>query len=263
MYFHYQNLKKEDNTKHLLHGRCWIGYHQFHAEWSIPTKFWHIELAFNDYGETAISFRLALGLFSIYLGTENRWLYKKLEKITVRKRRSYTNGRKIGISFHNGTFWFSLWEDPMEWSHDDPKWWKFNFTPMDFFFGRSKYSEESVQEGDAVIEMPEGPYKATYKKFISYWKRPRYLFSKQLLRISIDIPVGIPHPGKGENSWDCGMDATFGVTMSIKGNETIGEICERLVIDNLKIRRKYGSVNDPEYFQWMINGDKRLAEKKA
>ncbi len=264
MYFHSQNLRKEEKKKHLIHWRCWwklTDSTELTFAISIPSSFWHIhlELCENGWQEEAIGLDIACPLFAIWTGFENRWLYSQLEKLTRRKGQKYTGGRVIGISFHSGTFWFSLWETPMESSSSDPKWWRFTFNPMDFFFGRTKHTEEVLQEGDTSIDMPEGKYDATYKRFVSYWKRPRWPFTDKIHRISLEIPVGIPHEGKGENSWDCGMDATFGSTFPAPEHESLHEIVERFSIRELEQRQKYGSLSSPDYEKWRTEHMKKLS----
>jgi hypothetical protein len=59
--------------------------------------------------------------------------------------------------------------------------------------------------------MPEGAYQGTAKLVLYEWSRPRW-FTKRMKRCEIRVPAGIPHEGKGDNSWDCGADATFGMT---------------------------------------------------
>ena len=85
--------------------------------------------------------------------------------------------------------------------------------------------------------MPEGAYKATVEMFWGIWKRPRWV-AKKILRANVEIPSGIPKNGKGENSWDCGEDATFGITMPAKNVENaIGKTVESCLRD----RKKYGT----------------------
>lgn len=262
MYYHSQNLKKEEKG-HLVNWRCWIGDSdktQLTFAITIPSRFWHIDLDLIGYDES-LQFSIACPLFAIWIGIDNRWLTQKLQKITKRSDQSYSNGRTLGVRYHDGTFWFSLWEDPMEWRSKDPKWWKFNFNPVNFFFGRQKHSEKILQEGGVKITMPEGVYEATFKRFISTWKRPRYPFAQSLHRISIDIPVGIPHEGKGENSWDCGMDATFGSTFPIEEHDSIYKIAKEFAIKELVTRQRYGSLDSSEYLKWKLEGELRLAIK--
>ena len=131
----------------------------------------------------------------------------------------------------------------------------------DLLLGRRKYSEKILQEGSINIDMPEGVYRATFKRFISYWKRSRWFRVQSLHRISIDIPVGIPHEGKGENSWDMGMDATFGVTMPIDPEDSIYDIAKKFAISCLQDRQKHGSLHSPDYAKWKLQGEIKLAKK--
>lgn len=241
MYYHSQNLKKEDGEKGLVHWRCWIGNQpQLTFSISIPSSFWHIDidLCQNGWQEEAIGFSIATPLCAIWIGLESRWLYKILEPITKRKDQKYTNGRTIGLSIHSGSIWVSLWDDPMESRGKDPWWWHFTITPMDILFGKAKHSETTEQEGNCVVTMPEKDYAGTYKIFWSYWKRPFSPFVKKLRRISVEIPEGIPIPGKGENSWDCDDDATFGVTMPLPEHQNIHDACKQIAFNALKDREK-------------------------
>lgn len=256
--FHWQNLKKEDRTKHLLNGRAWLG--EFEFEWSIPTRFWHIHLNLNYYDDAAIGLSIALGLFSFHIENRNKWLFRQLEKITKRKDQKYTNGRIIGISHHARTFWFSLWDDPMEHRGVDPKWWKFNFNYEDFLLGKAKHKLEILEEGKAKIDMPEGDYDAAYKVEKRTWKRPRWPFTTTKTSIYFDIPVGLPHEGKGENSWDMGMDATMGTGTEWTGK--LNEATKKIAMEALKTRQRYGSLNSPNYAKWRKEGLARLKKKK-
>lgn len=134
---------------------------------------------------------------------------------------------------------------------------------LDKIFGRQKYSETVTDEGETSIDMPEGVYKATYKRFISYWKRPRWFGVQSLHRVSMDIPVGIPHEGKGENSWDMGMDATFGVTMPSDKDEDMHSIVKRFAISQLKTRQKYGSLHSPDYAKWKLEREIAVEKEQA
>lgn len=255
MFFHWQNLKKEDRTKHLLYGRAWVG--EFNIEWSVPTRFWHIHLNLNYYDEAAVGFSVALGLFSFHIETRNRWLYNKLERITKRKDQTYTNGRIIGLSYHDKALWVSLWDDPMESRGVDPWWWDFVIHFDDLLLGKAKHNLEVLQEGETKIDMPEGVYDAKYKVEKRTWKRSRWPFATTRTGIYFDIPVGIPHEGKGENSWDCGMDATFGTGTHWDGR--LHEATKRVAMQCLQTRQRYGSLSQDGYIEWKKKGEARLA----
>jgi hypothetical protein len=53
--------------------------------------------------------------------------------------------------------------------------------------------------------------------------------------VDLDIPGGIPHEGKGENSWDCGMDGLFGCS-----GATVAEAIANAVRHTQRDRERYG-----------------------
>lgn len=259
MYFHSQNLKKEDRTKDWIHWRCWLGQDtQLTFCIIIPSRFWHvdIDLCQNGWQEEAIGFSIACPLFAIWIGFENKWLYRILEPITKRKGQKYTNGRSIGLSYHSDTIWINLWDDPMESRGVDPWWWSFSFNWKDFILGRRKCTTEMLKEGSVKIDMPEGDYDATYKVEKWIWKRPRWPFAKVREDISFKFPIGVPHEGKGENSWDMGMDATMGTGVEWKGS--LRTAIEELTINLIKGRLRYGPLTSPEYAKWRSEGLNRI-----
>jgi hypothetical protein len=58
-----------------------------------------------------------------------------------------------------------------------------------------------------------------------------------VLAASVDIPGGIPHPGKGENSWDCGMDGVYGLSCEAT---TVDEAVAAVHACATKNRERYG-----------------------
>lgn len=254
MYFHSQNLKKEEyNDKVLLHGRCWLNHDFLHAEWCVPSKTWDFSLDLNHYGETAMGLRVSLWLFSIYVSTSNRRLYNWLEPKTKRTDQEYTHGRTIGLRFFDGTLWVDLWNDPMESRSEDPWWWQFNINLVDLILGKAKYTKRIIKKGGAEIDMPEGIYPANFEIARQTWKRPRW-FKKVVESIWFDLPVGIPAYGKGDSSWNCGIQATTGIGFPWKGN--IHQATKGVAMRLLQDRQKYGRLSDPEYGKWRRKGIK-------
>lgn len=247
MYFHYQNLKKEEyNENVLVHGRCWLN-HDYHAEWCVPSRRLSVKLELNHQFETAIGLKVSLWFFSIYLSTKNRRIYEWLEPKTRRRGQEFSSGRTIGLSFSEGTLWVELWSDPNEWSSEDPWWWQFNINLKDIIFGKAKHIKRIIKKGGAEIEMPEGIYPANFEISKQTWKRPRW-FTKASETIWFDLPVGIPRQGKGENFWDCGMTATTGIGFLWKGS--IVTATKEVALTMLKDRQRYGSLSSPEYAKW-------------
>jgi len=150
-----------------------------------------------------------------------------------------TSEREFSYKIHGGALWWCLWMNPDEWNHTDPKWRRGNFNPADFFFGRYKYSERILETVNVLIPMPEKPYPATIEMREDSWKRPRWPFTRYMKRANIDVPNGIPHQGKGENSWDCGPDATYGMTCPAR---TIAQAVGTMVESCYRDRLRYGIV---------------------
>lgn len=245
MYFHYQNLKKEEKTsKHISNGRFWLGRKpQFHCEWVIPGRDLSLEISLND-GDDAIGGKIGMYLFTIYWSIEWHFLYRLLKPLTRRRDQKYTNGRRIGFYLSEGYLSLMLWHDPMESRSSDPWWWHKFIDLRNLFLGKSTYNEEILEERDVLIPMPEKTYEAHAKLYISTWTRPRW-FSKSIKRVSIDIPGGIPVPGKGENSWDCGDDAHHGMTCAAN---SIAHGVGQLVGGALHERVRHGGWNN-----WLWN----------
>ncbi len=244
MYFHYQNLKKEEGGRHLVNGRCWIGDKpQFHCQWVVALSDFSIELNLNDYGDDAIGGNISLGIFAFYWGLECKWLYKLLEPITKRKDQTYTNGRKIGVRLGRGGLWIALWDDPMESRGKDPWWWHMHIDFKDKILGRAKHSSEIIETGETSITMPEGKYRATYKVEKRTWRRSRWPFKRTRTGIDFDIPGCIPHDGKGENSWDCGMDGTCGMSVEYVNRGGMRGMTDKVAMRSLESRQRYGRLD--------------------
>jgi hypothetical protein len=131
------------------------------------------------------------------------------------------------------------------WSREVPKWRHGSFHPLDTLLGRTNCEKKVLEERQVLVPMPERAYPATAKLMEYAWKRPRWFATKRMKRVEIEIPGGIPHAGKGENSWDCGDDATFGITTG--ECRSIPEGVGILVGDCLRTRVKNGGWSDYEW----------------
>ena len=105
----------------------------------------------------------------------------------------------------------------------------------DWILGRAKYQCEILEENIPVTvvvgQWPGDEYRGTASKERSTWRRR---FSTKVVEgYRIDMEQGIPFPGKGENSWDCGDDAYFGF-----GGATIEGAIDRIVADTTRRRGK-------------------------
>jgi hypothetical protein len=223
----------------LMDGRGWLYFNkscssQFSAEWSFfhrakssPTL--KLEFGSGD-GDNGLTFHASIPwFFSVFIS---------MSDIFGRLFHGKNEPRETGIAFHNGSFWFYPFSKVNSWSSRDGWWNKsHSFSPLEFICGRRNYTEEHDQGWqDIVITMPEGKYKGKLRLFIGTWKN-RFR-TMRIPRAEIEMEEGIPFPGKGENSWDCGEDATYGITCPAESEEQA--ICS-LIQSVMRSRRQYGS----------------------
>lgn len=200
------------------HGRWWLNIKNIclGIEWAISKKERAMLLLFIGEGDTS-NIGLWIGipfLLSLYLGLESPALRRIVP--TVRVKSSLIPGgywdmpitRWLGFRIFDGRIWIDLWADHDDSGHNG-KWQQFNWGPANFFLGRIGYKRTDIRTVDRYIIMPEGRYPARITLYIAEWKRPRWPLAKRIYKADIDVPGGIPVPGKGENSWDMDDDAIY------------------------------------------------------
>ena len=149
-----------------------------------------------------------------------------------------------GIKIHNWALWWEFFRDPMGgWSSKTPRWRAGSFHIDDFLFGKAVHSSEVLEEREITVPMPEKAYAGIATRTMDRWKYPRW-FTKELMRVEIEVKEGIPHEGKGENSYDCGPTATYS---SMVPARSIPEAVGKMVGYSLATRVKYGGWDDWEW----------------
>ena len=222
MRFRWQDLNDSKPRKRHFHGRSWFYFGKgdrrcLAAEWVIPSMRCGVTVQ-----RRALHLHVPL-IGSVYLSDGGDWGWREL---------SFSIGREC-------VRW-NIWTSTMEWSSSTPWWRNGSFYFIDFLLGRHKHSESQVEHREVLVPMPERAYKGTAVLHLGKWKRPRWPFSKQMLRATVEMNEGeqIPVMGKGENSWDCGEDAIYSQTSPAK---TIEEGVAHMVESALRSRRKYGT----------------------
>lgn len=128
------------------------------------------------------------------------------------------------------------------WRRDDP-WWKrgVRLDLVELLFGRQETFTKERSLGWVDVPMLEGTYRAkvyrvTYTQVRSRWP---FKFRHSLYDFRrFKGPNGeksIPFPGKGENSWDCGMDGMFGLSVPLQEG-SLHDAVGRVVADVLETR---------------------------
>lgn len=209
MRWHWQNLNETGKRGGALReGRGWLHFSDYDGptlgvSWQVPTRFLKVGLDIGGGGgEYDLSVTFACGLFAL-------WLH--LERVLPRSWRP-SGEKETSVWLMDWAIYWKVWVDPWSWSKSTPRWRDGSFHPLDFFLGRWQYETMPVSETRVVVPMPEGDYPASVQMFVSTWKRPRWPWPTRMLRATITPDRPIPHPGKGENAWDVGDDATHSMT---------------------------------------------------
>jgi hypothetical protein len=242
---YWQNLTDKETGSLWRSGHAWFRrpdeYHKgFRVEWSVLGSYrWlgaKIDL-FDGDSHRDVDVSIGLGIAAIYLGFEcvlpkrfgyprHSWAhttgiemhwYRHAEELTVSLNWHYAGddcyscGRKVG--------------------------WHFYWCPVDTLLGSRRHSSVELEQGCGVVAMTEGNYPVTVKLTRDEWKRARWPWPLVVYRAHVESEQGIPFPGKGENSWDCGENASFGLTCQAN---TVDEAVEAMRESVLRDRERYG-----------------------
>jgi len=239
MRFHWQNLnEKKVANKTVMglprRGRLWLYLATrwfFRAEWSIPGN---LRISY-DQNDEELSFCFGLILCTLYFSFPRPSWWSSSE-------------RGFSVYWYEKGLWLHPWGSTMEWRSKDP-WWAqmYVFRPLDLIFGQHRYLDQILSTKDVIVPMPEKAYPATLVTHWCTWKRQRWPWWPMLItqvRYDVQIPGGIPIPGKGESEYDCQDTATMSLWTTADSEEQA--ICK--VVENcLTTRRKYGGqhLNEP------------------
>lgn len=214
--------------------------------WSPHNFGWGFQLGRNG-DESDIGLDLHAGRFAhTWLRLRAPWL-KRLRQTQEQDPEHWYKARHTGLTIHPSDGVYVRWsfeELAHEWHSADP-WWRRGSIGHDQLFGRTDCAVETVDEAHPRLQLPEGHYEATatcerrtwtHRRWPGTWLdrvRPR----PEVLAWEIEVAGGIPVEGKGESSWDCGMDATFSSYVPVP---TLSEACERMVTGILERRQRNG-----------------------
>lgn len=214
------------------------------AEWSI--------LGRHSFGMGAVLGRngaesdVGLDLHALQLGS----LYLRLRSPWTRWLRvhrgcdGWWQARHYGITVAGGSWrWVHVQLGAYEGMGPDKRRWRDLVVNKHTFLGRNRTETVQGIGGETVVPMPEGDYPAVWREVTT---TTRYTAPLGRIRdairgprishyIKLDIPGGIPVEGKGENSWDCGMDGTCGTS-----GATVHEAVRNAIDATIRHRKRYG-----------------------
>lgn len=259
MHWHWQNLSNRETSRGALarrrfpwNGRAWFaagrqGPHhrdrrQMHVEWCVG-HWWGFGagIRLGPWGDEALNLHLFLGGLALFMAFDSMALYKRFSE--GQRDREY----EFNL-FRDWDVRFKLGGSPLEWSRSQPWYWDWSLDLVDFVFGRTDCQTVEHDAFDIAVPMPERSYPARVKIQERIWRRKRWPWAWcRRVSADVDIPGGIPFPGKGENSWDCGMDGLFGMGSSHLEPAAIAADVRKSVLES---RRRYAGseswVPEPE-----------------
>ncbi|WP_017302566.1 hypothetical protein [Nodosilinea nodulosa] len=173
-------------------------------------------------GEDDLSFHLGLGFFYLAIAFNRlpipqSWTHYLTTSEFARDPSQpfwMPRGREFSLSFHDWSFYWSVWAKEHEWSSTDPWWMKGHFCLPDFILGYPTYGSVELINEDVQIQMPEGPYDANVSITRDTWHRPRAWWTQVVYRANIELPESRPVPN-GRFSFG-EPDATYGSTFMLQ-----------------------------------------------
>lgn len=243
LWWHWQNL----DTEHIgrterrtgsgwSHGRAWLHAGRSSAEvsWLFSLRRHHVgaQLELGGYDDN-LTLHAGVPCASLWLSIDAPWIFRLCHRF---------GPRELAVKFHGGSVWWTLWVDDSERRY--PRSFADrvragSFDPVAFLLGRPVYTSTDLEQREIDVPLPERSYRGTARLHDDAWRRPRWPFPLRIRRVSIEMHDGeqLPHPGKGENSWDGGEDATFGITTAAA---TIEDGIGHLVASVLRSRLRHG-----------------------
>ncbi len=196
-----------------------------------------VSFEIGDYEGDEITLGIYLYFTAIWFHYGSGGVYKLCKQIGKLHGAKYT--RSYNSHIHIGeAFSLKIFGDHVG---DNALYRKYIDIP-DLLKGRPKCSVEILQQGETEVVMPEKAYPATFTIERRTWTYPRWF---KRTRTDIEITVlekgGIPHEGKGENSWDCGMDGTISRHSTYK--DSVREATESFAIGVLRERQRHSRLD--------------------
>jgi hypothetical protein len=226
-------------------GRAWFDWYvnpykslkplKIEVDWAFGKAVWSSGFSYSRKNSGTITLHAALRpVASVYLIFKHLW-----------PRTEHQPSRTYSISVVAGAIHYDFGKPGSgdEWHRDDPlNWMRGIVHPLDKLFGRDEHHKEEVgPKVHAIASFPEGDYPLLLQREVRTWKRPRWPFTLTHRYVDIEAVRAAESQGKGENSWDCGPDAIWG--MSSPGH-SYEDAVAAYVKATLRDRRKRGHISN-------------------
>ena len=196
----------------------------------------------SDLGVDLHLFRLG----SLWIRVRSPWT--RWANITDREKPYWYEARHYGFRAFSGWWrWFVLHLGSYEGMGSKERRWREVSVNKHTFLGLNRMETTKGMRGETTVPMPEGDYAASWQESTTVIRytaplgrlRDRIRGPRTHRIVRLDISGGIPVWGKGENSWDCGMDGTCGAS-----GETVQGAVRNAVDSTLRHRKRYGGPTD-------------------
>ncbi len=255
--WHWQNLDDDlripDQSPSVLglpvpdlrhQGRAWFDWYvrasdrkpfEFEVDWAFGKAVWSSGLSYTRKNSGTITLHVSLRpVASVYLILKHLW-----------PRAEHQESRTYSISLTEGALHYDFGKPGSgdEWHRDDPlNWMRGGIFLKEKILGRAVCKAEKIGPVvDAIASFPEGDYPLKLQREIRTWKHARWPFTLYHRYVDIEAVRAAESQGKGENSWDCGPDAIWG--MSSPGH-SYEDAVAAYVKATLRDRRKRGHIKD-------------------
>ncbi len=265
----FQNLKKEDKDKRWFHfrGSVYFGEkerrsfdYSFASGPALSLKYTHG--SGDEYKSLIVIGALFFTMYFTFYLPKRFYFQKKCiatwDKENPNREFYLCQGRKFGFYLYDWAFVWSFYEKEHESSTRDP-WWMSQYIHIDeIFLGKMEAIKDDLQSeeniyfmlGDKEFKMDSISWHRwrRFRRFIPY-----SLYHKTTLSLELKITRPPVRAGKGENSWDCGDDGTYGMSTHwphpIPGwtnrDAHIKQAIEIYVESVMRDVKRYGRSRDP------------------
>lgn len=215
MYNWFQNLNKEYSDKQLFYFRGALGpdYKRQWFKYELSSGF-AFRLKFKICPYNALKLTLGLFFFTAYLTIPffsfKRWIKEPLE---------------TGFYFYDWAFvWSCMKTDNEGWSSRDPWWKDIYFHIDDFFLGKMETLTDRLLDAEGIkfklggknftMDAITWECRRQFRRYIPY-----VLWHRTFEAVDMKIKDPPMRSGKGESSYDCGDDGSFGLSCQWKGTK--------------------------------------------
>ena len=217
--FWFQNLNESGKRWFEFRGAIYSGAKTLfsYSAWSGPSLKLQYTHGSNDGEKSTIYVGLGFMTLCFSVNLPESWYFKRKCIATWDNNREFylTDGREYGFYFYNWAFVWH-WHKKVNESGGKQPWYRdIYFHIDDFFLGKTEYFTRDLTDVENVkFKLGGKEFTMNSIKWMdATWFRRRIpiaLYAQRMVKVDMKIDKPPMRAGKGENSWDCGDDGTFG-----------------------------------------------------